>query len=48
MHLTYDQWLERTKLGLLKPRSTSLKGLDEALKLYNQFPSQRHLSTNIP
>lgn len=30
----YDEWMRRTKLGVMKPRSKSLKVLDAALKAY--------------
>ena len=43
MHMTYDQWMERTKLGVLSVRSPSLKSVDAALKNYDVFPSARHL-----
>ncbi len=45
MHVTYDQWMQRTNLGMLSVRSSSLKGLDAALKNYDTFPSARHLRT---
>lgn len=43
---TYDDWMTTTKLGTLKPRSSELKGIDEALKAYTQKPgaeTQKHL-----
>ena len=43
MHITYDQWMQRTNLGVLSMRSTSIKNVDAALKNYDVFPSARHL-----
>lgn len=43
MHITYDQWMQRTNLGVLSMRSGSLKNVDAALKNYDVFPSARHL-----
>ena len=43
MHMTYDQWMQRTNLGVLSVRSPSLKSVDAALKNYDVFPSARHL-----
>ena len=43
MHITYDQWMQRTNLGVLSVRSASLKSIDAALKNYSAFPSSRHL-----
>ena len=45
MHITYDQWMHRTNLGVLSMRSASLKSVDAALKNYDVFPSARHLRT---
>jgi hypothetical protein len=45
LHVTYDQWMQRTNLGMLSVRSSSLKRLDAALKNYDVFPSARHLRT---
>jgi hypothetical protein len=39
MHVSYDQWMQRTNLGMLSVRSPSLKRLDAALKNYDLFPS---------
>jgi hypothetical protein len=43
VHITYDQWMQRTNLGVLSVRSASLKGLDAALKNHDAFPSAQHL-----
>ena len=43
MHVTYDQWMQRTNRGLLSVRSSSLKTLDSAFKNYDAFPNARHL-----
>lgn len=32
--MSYDEWMRRTKLGVMKPRSKSLKVLDSALKAF--------------
>jgi hypothetical protein len=45
LHITYDQWMQRTNLGALSMRSSSLKSVDTALKNYDVFPSARHLRT---
>jgi hypothetical protein len=43
LHVTFDQWMQRTNLGVLSVRSSSLKSVDAALKNYDVFPSARHL-----
>jgi hypothetical protein len=43
LHVTYDQWMQRTNRGLLSVRSSSLKTLDSAFKNYDAFPNARHL-----
>ncbi len=43
MYITYDQWMERTRLGLNKPRSDTLKILDQALKNYDAARTRRNL-----
>ncbi len=43
MHITYDQWMQRTNLGVLSVRSASIKKVDAALKNYDVFPSSKHL-----
>lgn len=43
MHMTYDQWMQRTNLGMLSVRSQSLKGVDAAMKNYDAFPTAAHL-----
>lgn len=43
MHVSYDQWMQRTNLGILSVRSPSLKRVDSALKNYDLFPSGRNL-----
>jgi hypothetical protein len=39
VHVTCDQWMQRTNLGVLSVRSTSVKGVDAALKNYDAFPN---------
>jgi hypothetical protein len=41
--MSYDQWIQRTNLGMLSVRSPSLKGVDTAMKNYDLFPSGRNL-----
>lgn len=43
MHMTYDQWMQRTNLGVLSVRSPSLKAVDAALKNYDAFPNGQNL-----
>ena len=43
MHVTYDQWMQRTNRGLLSVRSSSLKTLDTAFKNYDAFPNGGNL-----
>jgi hypothetical protein len=43
VHITYDQWMQRTNLGLLSVRSASLKRVDAALKNYSDCASYRYL-----
>jgi len=43
MYVSYDQWMQRTNLGMLSVRSTSLKRVDAALKNYDLFPTGRNL-----
>ena len=43
MHITYDQWMQRTNLGMLSVRSASLKRVDAALKNYSDCASYRYL-----
>jgi len=43
LHVTYDQWMQRTNLGLMSVRSSSLKSVDAALKNYDVFPNGKHL-----
>lgn len=45
MHVTYDQWMQRTNLGVLSVRSPSLKNVDVALKNYDLFPNGANLRT---
>jgi hypothetical protein len=44
VYISYDQWMQRTNLGVLSVRSASLKSVDRALKNYDVFPSARHLA----
>lgn len=39
MYMSYDQWMQRTNLGILSTRSSSLKRVDVALKNYAAFPN---------
>lgn len=36
---SYDEWMQKTKLGVMKPRSTQLKKVDDAIKAYSKAPS---------
>jgi hypothetical protein len=41
--VTYDQWMQRTNLGVFSARSASLKNVDAALKNYDLFPNSGNL-----
>jgi len=43
MHITYEQWIKGTKLGLTKPRSAQLKAIDETLRQYDRLRTNNQL-----
>lgn len=43
--MAYDEWMQRTRLGRLSRRSSSLQAVDRALNTYNRIPSEENHAT---
>jgi len=45
--MKYDLWIERTKAGITKPRSSALKNVDKALQAYHAGGQSQHLINEV-